>query len=97
MKPIFAVLFSSLTGAALLTACSDNLSITSEHCSPAYIKQVADTEGLDKAKKLSSDCINAGFDSAEKALSDAQSAIQDAGSAIKEAGENLKKELLGEK
>lgn len=88
MTKILFVLVCAVAGVIAFTTCSGKFSPSSEHCSAAYIKKVADTEGLDKAKKLSSDCIAAGFDSAEQAL-------RDAGNAIKDAGSNLKKELFG--
>lgn len=88
MKKILFLFVCALACFIIFTTYFDKLSASAEHCSPAYIKQIADTEGLDKAKKLSSDCIDAGFDSAEQAL-------RDAGNAIKDAGSNLKKELFG--
>ena len=96
MKKTLFILVCALAGTVMFTACSGKFSPSSEHCSPSYIKQVADTEGLDKAKKLSSDCIAAGFDSAEQALRNAGDAIKEAGNAIKDAGSNLKKELFGQ-
>ena len=68
------------------------LTPTSEHCSPAYIKQVADSEGLAKAKELSAKCLEEGFAGAKGAL---LGALEDAGSAVRQAGDELKKELLG--
>ena len=52
-------------------------------CSPAYIKEVADKEGLDKAKALSSACLEKGYDNAL--------------SSIDKAGAALKEKLFGDK
>lgn len=84
-----------IAGTVVLAGCSDALSPNAEHCSPGYIKNVADTQGLDQARKLSSECIEAGFEDAKGHLREAGQAIKEAGEAVKDAGVSLKKELFG--
>lgn len=73
-----ALLLAVLSGALLAAGCSDKLSATPEHCKPSYIKEIADAEGLDKAKQLTNECLEKGFDSA-------MSSINEAGAALKES------------
>lgn len=94
MKKLLFLLVCIIAGAFVYLAYFDDLAASREHCTAAYIKQVADTQGLDKARKLSGDCLSAGFASAQKSLKDAAKAFEKAGSAIGEAAEDLKEDLL---
>lgn len=84
-----------LAGAALLTGCSDLSKADAQHCSPSYIKEVADTQGLEKARQLSSECVEAGFEDVKEQLRETGQSLKKAGEAVQEAGVNLKEELFG--
>lgn len=61
---------------------------SSEHCSPAYIAQIADDKGLEKARDLAADCAEEGF-------SGAKNALRDAGESVSRAVRDAEKKLLG--
>lgn len=73
----------AVPAALLLAGCNQSIKPNEKTCSPSYIKEVADKEGLDKAKALSSACLEKGYDNAL--------------SSIDKAGAALKEKLFGEK
>lgn len=82
----FALLaaLSAAAAALALSGCSRSLEATPEHCSADYIKSVADKEGLDKAKELTSNCLEKGYNDAKDAVSRVGKAFEDAGATLKE-------------
>lgn len=73
----------AVPAALLLAGCNQSITPNEKTCSPTYIKEVADKEGLDKAKALSQACLEKGYDNAL--------------SSIDKAGAALKEKLFGEK
>lgn len=75
--PMTALLFAAgFLAAALLSGCGEEKP-TPEACTAAHIKEMADKDGLDKAKALSKACLEKGYD-------DAMAGINAAGNALKE-------------
>lgn len=71
-----ALLFAAgFLAASLLAGCSEEPS--PEACTAAHIKEVADKEGLDKAKALSKACLEKGYDNAMADLNAAGSALKE--------------------
>ncbi len=75
-KPIAAALLCGAC-ATMLMGCSDKFSPSDEHCKASYIKEVADKEGLDKAKALTNDCLAKGYDNARGAIEKGADALRD--------------------
>lgn len=65
MKQLFLLASFCAVGAFSLSAGAD---VTAESCSLTHIKQVADEEGLIKARALSADCIEKGYLSTKEAV-----------------------------
>lgn len=56
-----------LLAAALAAACtSPAFAADADACTPSNIKRIADEEGLNKARALSSECISKGYLSAKE-------------------------------
>lgn len=77
-----AILAALVAGTVILAGCGADLKPSDKTCTAAYINEVAQKEGLEKAKALSAACLEQGYD---KAMSD-----------IQKAGEALKGKLFGE-
>ena len=65
MKPLLLLLSFCAAGACSLSAAA---AVTAESCSLSHIKQVADEEGLNKARTLSADCIQKGYLTTKEAI-----------------------------
>lgn len=76
LKPITLLVFCG-AAATMLAGCSDKFSPSDDHCKASYIKEVADKEGLDKAKALTNDCLAKGYDNARGALEKGADALRE--------------------
>ena len=76
LKPIAAFILMGAC-AASLSGCSARFSPSDDHCKASYIKEVADKEGLDKAKALTNDCLAKGYDNARGALEKGADALRE--------------------
>ena len=78
-----AIVAAVILGTALLAGCGPNLKPSDKTCTAAYINEIAQKEGVEKAKSLSAACLEQGYD---KAMNDLQ-----------KAGDAIKEKLFGEK
>ena len=65
MKQLLLLLSVCAAGAYSFSA---GAAVTAESCSLSHIKQVADEEGLNKARALSADCIQKGYLTTKEAV-----------------------------
>ena len=65
MKQLHLLLSVCAAGAYSFSA---GAAVTAESCSLSHIKQVADEEGLNKARALSADCIQKGYLTTKEAV-----------------------------
>lgn len=78
-----AIVAALVLGTTLLAGCGPDLKPSDKTCTAAYINEIAQKEGVEKAKSLSAACLEQGYD---KAMNDLQ-----------KAGDAIKEKLFGEK